>query len=226
MTLEQIHEFLNFYINKYIGSYYTPSELDEVLDRGQMAVFSEYIPKYATSQRIQDALAPFLATYDFTTGNTVSGYIVVPSNSNYIQLLDIQVSFAISNRTVYAGVPIMNKDERANRLNSQTDPVTTTSPVAEVIAPRYFRLYPLSGYTGTLTYFRRPVKPNFVYDTISGRVIVFNESLSTNIEWGEIFINSVILKSLSTLGINLSDAEIAQYAEAKNMQNFQNVNNT
>jgi len=226
MTLEQIHDFLNFYINKYIGSYYTPAELDEVLDRGQMAVFSEYIPKYATSQRIQDALAPFLATYDFTTGNTVSGYIVVPSNSNYIQLLDIQVSFAISNRTVYAGVPIMNKDERANRLNSQTDPVTTTSPVAEVIAPRYFRLYPLSGYTGTVTYFRRPTAPNFVYDTISGRVIVFNEAASTNLEWGEIFINSVILKSLSTLGINLSDAEIAQYAEAKNMQNFQNVNNT
>lgn len=226
MTLEQGYDFLNFWINKYLGSWYTPEELDLIVDRGQMSLFSELLPEYATSQRIQDALAPFLATYDFSTGNTVSGYIVVPSNSNYIQLLDIQIQFSISTRTVYAGVPILNKDERANRLNSQTDPVTTTSPVAEMIAPRYFRMYPTSGYTGTVTYFRRPLAPQFAYNTISGRVIVFDEANSVNLEWSEHMQNSVYLKALSSIGINLSDQEITQYAEAKNMQNFQNVNNT
>lgn len=226
MTLAQIHDQLNFYINKYTGVYYSPQELDLALDRGQMALFTDLRSQYATSQRVQDALAPFLATYDFTPSTTTSGYIVVPSNSNYLALLDIQIQFQISNRIVYAGIPIVNKDERVNRLNSQLDPVTTTSPIAEVTAQRYFKIYPQGGYTGTLTYFRRPVAPNFVYNTISGRVIVFNEAGSTNLEWPEDCINQVVIKALSIIGINLSDTEINQFSQIKSQQNFQNVNNS
>lgn len=226
MTLAQFYDLLNFYINKYTGGYYTPEELDLATDRGQMALFTDYRSQYATSQRVQDALAPFLATYSFTPSTTTSGYIVIPSNSGYLALLDIQIQFQISNRTVYGGVPIVNKDERANRLNSQLDPVTVTSPIAEITAPGYFKIYPQEGYTGEVTYFRRPVAPNFVYNTISGRVIVFNEASSTNLEWPEDCLNQVAIKTLSLIGINLSDAEISQFAQIKSQQNFQNVNNS
>lgn len=226
MDLQDQFDFLNFWINKFLGSFYTVSELELILDRGQMSYYADIQPKYATSQRVKDALAPFRATYDFTPSNTISGFIVVPSNSNYLNLLDIQITYLLSgvNRTIYVPVKMMNEDERANRLNSQIDPVTITSPIGEMTAPRFFKLYPLSGYTGTVTYLRRPVKPIFGYSVISGRVIVYNAATSTQVEWPENIINQVLVKALASLGINLSDQEVSQYAQLKSDQNFQNIN--
>ena len=224
MTLQDCFDFLNFWINKSTGAFYTIPELELIVDRGSISLFSDYQPKYATSQRVKDALAPFKATYDFTPTTTVSGYIVIPSNSNYLNLIDVQVQYAISNRTIYAGVTMVNEDERANRLNSQIDPVTVTSPIGEIIAPRYIRLYPTSGYTGTVTYFRRPVKPVFAYTVISGRVIVYDHANSTQLEWNEGTVNQVLVKALSSIGINIGEQDVQQYAELKSQQNFQNIN--
>jgi hypothetical protein len=227
MDLQEYHDTLNFYINKYQGRYYTPDELDKVLDNGSLSLFSELRPKYATSQRMQDAMAVFLDTYDFNTTNSISGTTVVPSNVDFIALLSIDIWYDISGRgRIYEPVSIMNKDEKSIRLRSQIDPVTETNPVAEVIAPRYYRIYPLQGYNGTVTFFRRPVAPHFAYTTISGRVIVYDPANSTQLEWGDDFAQSVILKALETIGINISDQEITQFAETKTQQNFQNVNNT
>lgn len=223
MTISEAYNVLNFWINKYIGSYYSPEELDAIVGRAQVSLFSELRPQYATSQRIQDALAPFLKTYDFTPAETISGYIVIPSD--YLTLLDVQIQFQVSNRTVYCGVEILNKDERANRLNSQTDPVTITSPIGEMTAPRFIRLYPSSGYTGSATYFRRPTNPHMAYTTISGRVIVPDPVNSTDLEFPEDWQNAVLLKALTELGVNLSEGDITQFAEAKNQQNFMNQNN-
>lgn len=225
MTLEEQHEFLNFWINKFQGSYYTPPELDDVIDRGQMALFAELRPIYATSQRIQDALAPFLDEYEFNPSNTISGVASIPIDRNFLSLLDVHIEYTEGTRTRYSAVPLMNKNERANALNSQTDPVTETSPIGEVIAPRFIRLYPAAGYTGRITFFRRPARPNFGYTLISGRVIDYDPASSTQIEWPEDWQNAVLLKALSSVGINMSEQDITQWAEIRNQNNAQNQNN-
>lgn len=225
MNISEVVDFLNFWINKKTNSYLTIDECVSILDRSQLALYSDYRSRYATSQEIKDALSPFRATYDFIPSNTISGYIVVPSNSNYLDLLDIQITFQISNRTMYFPVELVNEDERANRLNSQIDPVTATSPIGEQTAPRYFRLYPQSiGYTGTVTYFRRPVKPVFSYTIISQRVIVYDPINSVQLEWRESEIDEIVIKSLQIAGINLSDEEIAQFSVMKSTSNYQNQN--
>jgi hypothetical protein len=224
LNLQDAYNFLNFFINKYTGNFYPPDELDLVVDRGQMALYTDYQPKYATSQRIKDAMAPFRRVWSFTPSDTVSGVIPVPSNLSYLNLLSITVSYTISDRTIYAPVQMVNEDEIANRLNSQIDPVTVTSPIGEQLSPGFFRLYPLSGYTGNIVFLRRPIKPVFVYTTISERVIVYDDAASTQLEWAETEMDSLLLKSLSTLGINLTDQEITQYAEVKNQQNAQGFN--
>lgn len=224
MTLEDIFTFLNFFINKYTNSWYTIPELELLVDRGQMAYYSDNKAKYATSQLVKEILSPFKETYSFSSSDTISGYIVVPSNSNYLDLLDVQIQYTISNRTIYVGVPMLNEDERADRLNSQIDPVTVTSPIGENYKPRFIRLYPASGYTGAVTYLRRPVKPVFAYSVVSGRVIVFDEANSTNIEWRETEIVPVLLKALSTIGINLPDGAISEFAMAKTQGNFMGIN--
>lgn len=225
MTLQEQHDFLNFWINKFQGSYYSPEELDEVIDRGQMALFAELRPIYATSQRIQDALAPFLREYEFTTINSISGVVSVPSDQDFLSLLDVHVTYTANARTMYAPVTILNKNERVNALNSQTDPVTTTSPVGEVLAPRYIRIYPLGGYTGMVTFFRRPRKPQFVYTIISSRYPIYDPDLSVQLEWPEDWQNAVLLKALSSVGINMSDQEVQQWSEIRNQSNAANQNN-
>lgn len=221
MNLQQVFNYLNFFINKYTGSFYTITELEQVLDRGQMAYYSDIKAKYATSQLVKEILSPFRSSYNFTT--QVSGYVIVP-DTTYLDLLDIQIYFSVSNRTVYAPVKLVNEDERANRLNSQVDPVTTTSPIGEQTTTKTFRLYPAGTYNGNVTYLRRPVAPVFGYSVLSGRVIVYDSATSTQLEWRETEIVPIILKSLQSIGINLRDGEISQFAEAKTMENFQGVN--
>ena len=221
MNLNDIFNFLNFYINKFTGSWYTIEELEDLLDFGQMALYSDLKPKYATSQLIKDALSPFRETYNFTT--QISGYVIVP-DSTYLDLLDIQIYFQVSNRTVYYPVELVNEDTRAQRLNSQIDPVTITSPIGEQTAPRTFRLYPIGVYNGNVTYLRRPIKPVFGYSVISGRIIVYDPNTSTQLEWRETEIPSIIIKALSSIGINIGSQEVMQWSEIKSQQNYLNTN--
>jgi len=221
VDLQDVFNELNFYINKFTGSYYTIPELENCLDIGQMALYSDLKPKYATSQLVKDALSPFRSVYNFTT--QVSGYVIVP-DTTYLDLLDLQIYFQVSNRTIYYPVKLYNEDERADRLNSQLDPVTITSPIGEQTAPRTFRLYPVNAYNGNVTYLRRPIKPVFAYTVISGRVIVYDQNASTQLEWRDTEIQSLIIKSLQPMGINLRAEDMQHWAEAKTMENYQNVN--
>lgn len=222
MNISEAFDFLNFWINKNTGSWFTISELTEVVDRGQMSLYSDLQPKYATSQRAKDALSPFRDTYNFTT--LVSGYVIVPTDKNYLNLLDVQIYYPISNRTVYYGVEMINEDSRAARLNSQIDPVTITSPIGEQTGVGTFRLYPTGAYNGTVTFLRRPVKPVFGYTVISGRVIVYDPNTSTQLEWQEEWQNAVLIKGLSSIGINLTDEMIMNYSQLKTQSNYQSNN--
>ncbi len=224
MDINEVFNILNFWIGKEKGAYYTPAELEELCDIGQLAYYSDIKPKYATSQLIKEILSPLKRKYDFTPTNTISGYIVIPSNVNYLDLLDIQISYQISNRVIYYAVPVVNEDERADKLKSQIDPVTITSPIAEMDVPRFIRIYPAAGYTGTITYFKRPTKPVFGYNVVSGRVIVYNAATSTQLDWRDTDISSIILKSLGSVGINLSANDVAQFAEAKSQGNYAGIN--
>ena len=191
------------------------------LDVGQMGVYSDLKPKYATSQLIKDALSPFRQSYNFTT--QVSGYVIVP-DTDYLDLLDLQIYFQVSNREIYYPVKLVNEDERANRLNSQIDPVTVTSPIGEQVAPKTFRLYPTGSYNGIVTYLTRPVKPVFGYSVISGRVIVYDPNTSTQLQWRDSEIQMVIIKALETTGINLRSEDVAAWSAEKSAQNYQNMN--
>lgn len=222
MTISDAFDFLNFWISKERGSFFTIPELELITDRGQMSLYSDLQPKYATSQRVKDALAPFRDVYNFTT--LLSGYVIIPPDRNYLNLLDLQIYFLISNRTMYFGVAMANEDTRAERLNSQIDPATITSPVGEQTAPGYFRLYPASVYNGNVSFLRRPVKPKFGYTIVSGRVIVYDPNTSVQLEWSDNWCNAVLVKALSSIGINLSDQQVAQYAEIKGQENYQSVN--
>lgn len=224
MNLQEAFDFLNFWINKYTGAWYTISELELVVDRGQMSLYEDLQPQYAISQRVKDALSPFRAKYNFLPINNPNGLITVP-NPNYINLLDLQITYTDSSgRFNYNPIKMYNEDERANRLMSQINPVTAEDPIGEVAGFAQFQLYPQVPYTGTVTYFRRPVKPVFGYTVQGGRVIVYNPLTSTQLEWPENWHNVLLMKALSSIGINIGEQDILQYAELKNQSNFVSQN--
>jgi hypothetical protein len=205
-----------------MGGYYSPPELDAITDRGQMALYTDYQPKYAISQRIKDALSPFRTKYDFDFPDSLDGIVTVPSDRNYLNLLDLYIRFAISGIPIVkrVSVEMVNEDVFSNRMDSQVNPVSATAPIGEVIALGSFQLEPQVQYRGTVTFLRRPVAPVFGYSVISGRVIVYDPTTSTQLEWNETELNAIALKTLEMEGINLSAQDVSQFAEAKTQANW------
>lgn len=196
-----------------------------------MSLFSDYQPKYATSQRIKDALSPFKDNYTFTTADTANGIITVPSPTalvnpkNYLNLLSISITYTDTN-----GIPrereveVLNEDEITQRKNSQIDTPTATAPIAESTGFGIWQLWPAQTYSGIVRFLRRPKAPFFAYNTISGRVIVYEPANSIQLEWPEQYQDDVLIKALQSAGVNLDDNEIAQFAELKSSQNFTGQN--
>lgn len=226
MNIQEAHAFLNFFINKFTGAWYTPEELDTIIHRGQMSLYSDLQPRYGTSQRIKDSLSPFRTVYTFGYPDTLNGLITVPTNLDFTDLLDVEITYDISGRGITKHIPVgmANEDVRANRLNSQIDAVTTTSPVGEVIGLGKFLLYPSVQYRGKVTFLRKPTAPFFSYTIVSGRVVVYDPTTSVQLQWKESDHNAIMIKALESVGINLSDEAIMQFAQSKSEENFNGQN--
>lgn len=224
MNIQDVCNYLNFWVNKVTGAWYTIPELIEIIDRGQMALFEDLRTEYATDQNVKDALSPFMRRQNFST--QVSGLVRL-ADETFLDLLTIQTWYMISDRVVYHDVKLYNDDELANALNSQTDPVSETNPIGEAIAVKAWLLYPArssGAYEGTIRYFARPVKPVFAYTIISGVVIVYDHSGSTQLEWRESELNRLMLKALMSAGINLNSEELIQFGQMKTSDNYIGIN--
>jgi hypothetical protein len=156
------------------------------------------------------------------TGNSITTFIY----KEYLDLLDLTIQYpgGVSG-TAYYSVKMTNEDELADKLNSQINPPSINLPVGIMFQRRSIQLYPANTiYTGFVHYMRRPVKPVYGYSVIGGRSIVYNPSQSVQLEWKDTDVNFILLKALSSIGINLSDQEASQFAEMKSQENYQGVN--
>ena len=195
------------------------------------------MPKYATSQIVKDTLQPFKETQLFDPRTTTNGMITI-NNVDYYDLLDCTIQYTQDGRAGYFSVKMSNEDEIADRLNSQINPPTATTPVGQMFTTKYsgiptfnyytqyqIQLYPKRDiYTGFLYYMRKPIKPVYAYTIVGGRNIVYDPATSVQLEWRDNDITTILLKALASIGINMSDQEVSQFAELKNQQNYQGVN--
>jgi len=93
---------MDFIIDKVAQAWYSPPELDDILERGQMAWFIElygnprqyqpgrYVPNmaYGVSQKINDSLTPFKMTAAFTSAS--DGLVTLPND--YLHLLSLNTN--------------------------------------------------------------------------------------------------------------------------------------
>jgi len=176
------------------------------------------ITKITSSTSFEVSIAPITT---IQSGATISVF----ESRVYLDMLDMEIEFTQDGRDTYYPVKMTNEDERSNKLNSQIDPPIPTAPLGEIIAPRTIRLYPANNnYIGSVSYMRRPKKPVYGYSIVGGRNIVYDPISSVQLEWRDTDINMILIKALLSVGINLSDAEVSQFAEMKSQQNYQGVN--
>lgn len=216
MDLDDFYDQINFYVNKEQGGWYAPEVLDLIVDRAQITLFNRYYLEYATSQRLADALAPFKVEFPFTA---TGGVINMPNE--YLDLISLYTLVTYDDSvTRTRPVEMISENEIAGRLYSQVCPVTIYDPVATQGSDYDIQLYPKVTQGGIMYYLQRPRKPHFVYTLVSGRVIVYNDVDSVQLQWNEKDYKSIALIALEELGINLSEQDIIQWGAAKNTQNF------
>lgn len=225
MALDDDYKFLNFWVNKDQGGYFSFSELDLVVDRAQMALYNDYYDKFGVSQRLNDAMSPFKREFSFTQITSPTGLVLLPDEYQNLLSVHTIVQDARTGLPINRPVPILNEDEKVARDNSQIYPPSLWDPYGMVVANWDIQLYPKVPMAGIVYYLTRPAAPFYAYNIVSGRVPVYDPVASVNLEWAEKDKQSILIKALSYLGINISEQDIIQYAEMKNSQNLSDTNN-
>lgn len=226
MTIDKVHDDMDFIIDKYRQAWFSPPEKDAMLDRAQMTWFMElygnprqyqpgrFVPSmaYGVSQKISDSLSPFKKIAAFTSD--VDGIVSLPVD--YVHLLSLNTSEvnADAGRAVLRPVQILNEDEIIERLESQVCPVSVSDPIGIINGAKKIQLFPAAVQVGKIFYMRRPVAPVYGYTQV-GRVITYDSLTSTQLEWDEPNINTVMIKALQFLGINLSSSDLVQILNEK-----------
>jgi hypothetical protein len=213
MNISEIHNFIDIVTSKERGGFNTPAEKDAALDMASITLLNFYKPLYATSIEAKEALSPFRVKYNYTTNST--GQITLSSAAQFVHLLAMDVVVADSDAPVgftnrRYPVSFPNEDEFADRQNSQTKQPSATSPIADIVDIGMYDLYPQITHTGTIYFLKRPAVPVYGY-TQSGRAITYDPNASTQLEWGEPYLQKVILLAIRYLGINLDSDKLFAY---------------
>lgn len=220
MTLDVAYSYLNFEVNKVFGTYYTPPEMDLIVDRAQMSLFNDYYDEFGTSQRLNDSLAPFKRSFQFTNISSPTGLIEMPAEYQHLLSIYTIIQNTTTGQPQNRPVPLLNEDERIARDNSQIYPPSLTDPYGLIVQDWDVQLYPAVPQAGVVYYLTRPVAPHYVYSVVSGRVVVYDPINSVQLAWADKDIASILIKALSIVGINLREQDVIQYAEMKSGQNL------
>lgn len=203
-NISDIVDFIQYIVRKERGVFITPSQCTTNLDTGQMDCFGEWFKLYGADQEIHDALRPFRVYYQFTSD--AAGFVTFPSG--YLHLLG--QPFTVTGSTVNR-IDFVNEDELPFALTSQLRAVTTSYPIA-VDTSTGFSIYPQTLQTGFFTYLKRPATPVYGYTQV-GRVITYDSTTSTQLEWSDAYINAIIAQSLKYVGVNMDEQGISAFAE-------------
>lgn len=222
MTIDETHRLIRFLIRKANGAWFSPEQIDDALNIGQLAVFNTYFEIKTKTQPIHMALNPFRVPLDFTPANFTNGVLIKPAGFLYIAGLMVRNYDNKYKKAFTEDVRIYKENQWEGAKKSQVNPATSVSPIS-MENETGFEFHPMGNYNGKLRYLRLPVAPYYAY-TIVNRQPVNNAGASTNLEWADIYVNQIILKALSSIGINMSAQDILTYSEQKTNQSLNSTN--
>lgn len=197
------------------GAFVSVAQAMSYLDNAQQELFDFYIDLYRRTQKIDDGLTPFKMAIAGITNST--GTVTCPDD--YIHLRSLSNIYgSTTNKVVF-----VSEDELDDAKNSQLRPVTLSTPIAiqerdQSTGRTTFIIYPNMQQFYILRYFRRPVTPVLAYTQV-GRTVTYDPIGSTQLEWEDVsYINKIIAKALSYMGINLNEDKIIQFGQLKDSE--------
>lgn len=202
-NISQIYDFMSYIIRKQRGVFLTIEQAMDALDNGQLDCFEDWYKMYGVTNEVHDAISKFKITGWFSSNST--GYVTLPSDCLHLATL-----YCVQGSTI---IPVkwFTEDEVGAALNSQLRPVSTNRPLARDDSGNV-QLYPQVSQYGTIIYFRRPAVPVYDYTQV-GRVITYNASGSTQLEWLDSYINNIIARALSFVSVNMDEDGVMKFAE-------------
>lgn len=221
-NINDLYNLSQYVIRKTRGSFQTVAEFNQNIWSAYKDAVAEWYSQYGKSQVIHDALRPMRVYQSFTSDT--SGFVLFPSD--YMHLLGTPMLFYGS---TISRATFVNEDEIQFALTSQVRAVDMSNPILVDYATTVsgirvggFSCYPQQTQIGAYWYLRLPVQP--VLSVIQvGRVVTYDPLTSVQIESSEIYWDGILAKSLKFVGINMSEAEVAQFGQA--YANETNANN-
>lgn len=215
-NINQVHQILSYVVRKERGSFVTDPEMDQMLNYGQWDEYDYQWKQYQGIGVLPECLEPFKVTLTFDNATSVGGKVTKPDDfQHYISGLNVVYDNVRLASDKNAIVPVEDV-ELAATLKSQLRPVSTSKPKM-IKSATTFDLYPQVPQAGYITYLKTPPTPNAVYINV-GRNPEYQPLASTQLGWRDNHINVIIMRALSTIGINLNVAEVTAYAEQKAAQ--------
>lgn len=208
-NINDIYNLALYIVRKERGSYVSPQEICECLDFGQMELFEEYFKFFGINQTVHDALSNFKVRQQFTSAS--DGTVTFPPN--YLHLL--AGVFTVYGSTVNP-VRFVSQDELPDALTAQLRAVSLNSPIA-VDSAGGFYLYPQSTQTGFYTYLKRPATPVLGYTQV-GRTLTYDPNTSTQLEFSDAYINTILSKALKLVGVNMDENGIEAFAQLQSKE--------
>lgn len=208
MTIKEIHDLFKLLGDQSQSGTFSHEEIDVFLDRASMWMVAEMRRVYGEGVDTHECMAPFVRRFDFALEEEDDGLLEIDKDLNFMRLSVINVVEIVDGGRTEKGIEIVNDTELSLRLRSQLYPVSQ-QPVATVEGIGRWQIYPKEAFAGYVKFLKRPAKPVYQY-VLSGRDETHDPSGSTDLEWGEGYINQVVVKALTLAGFNLDNSWIVE----------------
>jgi len=225
LTIDKVHDRINFLIKKNNWGYVSPPDIDICLDMAQMDLYEEYygdpskyqtnrpVPAvvYGKTKKVVGSLRNFITNIVISAVTAPSGLYPIPVD--FRDFLDAYITYNDgSDHTI--GLDFITESQKAFAINSQVKPISDLANSFIALEEGGYQIYPKQDHDGQLTYLRLPAIPVYGY-TQSGRTITYNSGSSTQLEWGDDDIKRIINLAIQYIGMGLEDDKIFQQGRIK-----------
>jgi len=195
----QIHSLITLATNKGIAGYYSDTQVDDAIDRGQMRLFRDLLKEFPKDKRVRNNLLPFEVRASITITSKIGS---LPSDFEH----EIEAWYTAS--SVDYPIQIVEPGFYRTRIRDVVDPPSTTNLFGSIYYDTTRKIEISSNVTPiTLNYFKKPTKPVFATTLSSGQYI-YDDAGSTDVLWSSTMHDILEEYTWDILGLNIRDLNV------------------
>lgn len=199
--LKQIGDLIDLATDKGITNYHSFAQKENAIDQGQMLLFRELLKEFPKTSRTRNWLLPFEKVGSITIASKVGS---LPAD------FEQDIEYYVTVSSVKYPVFIKESGFFRRRVLDPVDPPSTTNLMGLIYNDGGLKMEISNDITPiVISYWARPVKPIFAYDTVDGK-LVYNDTNSTDVLWSDLLLDVLVEKTFKILGINLKDYPLIQ----------------